>query len=158
MYTEIILAQSPLRLIEHNIGQKVFILRSPFLRSISLIADGGGTAVGGNACIQFFLSLLLPTKDLHKVLADLYMHVQGPCASTCTQLTKLTNVLKTWMILEMLRISPVIFGLSSSAFAKQDWNRQKSPFEPDKSISLAEPSDEKKFHLKLGKFKTFSAY
>ena len=45
-------------------------------------------------------------------------------ASTWTQLSKLTNVLNTWMTLElqpiMLQISPGTFGQSSSAFAKQD--------------------------------------
>ena len=37
----------------------------------------------------------LPTKDLHKVLADLCLVFQVSCASTWTQSSKLTNVLKT---------------------------------------------------------------
>ena len=66
----------------------------------------------------------LPTKDLHKVSADLCLLFQVSCVSTWTQLSRLTNVLITWTILEsqpiMLRILPGTFGLSSSAFAKQD--------------------------------------
>ena len=37
----------------------------------------------------------LPTKDLHKVLADLCLHFQVSCMSTWTQMSKLTNVLNT---------------------------------------------------------------
>ena len=66
----------------------------------------------------------LPTKDLHKVSADLCLLFQVSCASTWTQLSELTNVLNTWTILElqptMLRILPGTFGQSSSAFATQD--------------------------------------
>ena len=38
---------------------------------------------------------LLPTKDLHKVLADLCLLCQVSCVSTWTQSSKLTNVLNT---------------------------------------------------------------
>ena len=70
---------------------------------------------------------LLPTEDLlHKVLANLWLLFQASCASIWTQLSRLTNVLNTWMILEsqpiMLRTSPGTFGQSFSAFAMQDWN------------------------------------
>ena len=65
----------------------------------------------------------LPTKDLHKLSADLCLLFQVSCGSTWTQLLRLTNVLNTWMILEsqptMLRILPGTFGRSSSAIAMQ---------------------------------------
>ena len=48
-----------------------------------------------------FASKLLPTEDLHKVLADLCLLFRVSCASTWTQLSKLTNVLNTWMTLEL---------------------------------------------------------
>ena len=41
------------------------------------------------------LAELLPTKDLHKVLADPCLLFQVSCASTWTQSSKLTNVLNT---------------------------------------------------------------
>ena len=66
----------------------------------------------------------LPTKDLHKVSTDLCLLFQASCASTWTQLLRLTNVLNTWMIMElqpiMLQTLPGAFGQSSSAFARQD--------------------------------------
>ena len=66
----------------------------------------------------------LPTEDLNKVLADLCLSFRVSCASTWTQLSKLTNVLNTWTTLElqpkMLRILFGIIGQSSSAFAIQD--------------------------------------
>ena len=67
---------------------------------------------------------LLPTEDLHKVSADLCLHFRASCASTWTQLSNVTNVLNTWMTLElqpiMLRIVPGTFAQSSSVFARQD--------------------------------------
>ena len=66
----------------------------------------------------------LLTRDLHKVLADLCLLFRVSCENIWTQLSKLTNVLNTWMILELqpitLRTSPETFGQSSSAFAMQD--------------------------------------
>ena len=66
----------------------------------------------------------LPTGDLQKSLADLCLPFQASRASTWTQLSRLTNVPNTSMILEqqpiMLRILRGIFGQSSSAFAMQD--------------------------------------
>ena len=71
-----------------------------------------------------FASRTFATKDLHKVSADLCLLFRASCASTWTQLEKLTNALNTWMILEsqpiLLRTSPGTFGQSSSAFAMQD--------------------------------------
>ena len=42
---------------------------------------------------NFASRTFLPTKDLHKVLADLCLLFQVSCASTWTQSSKLTNVL-----------------------------------------------------------------
>ena len=71
---------------------------------------------------------LLRTEDLRKVSADLRLLFRVSCASTWTQLSKLTNVLNTLTTLElqpiMLRILPGTFGQSSSVFARQDWNWQ----------------------------------
>ena len=41
-----------------------------------------------------------PTKDLHKVSADLCLPFQASCASTWTQLLRLSNELNTWTVLE----------------------------------------------------------
>ena len=69
-----------------------------------------------------------PARDLHKALADLCLPFQAACASIWTQLSRLTNVLNTWMILESQPKTPWIlpgtFGQFSSVFARQDWNWQ----------------------------------
>ena len=44
---------------------------------------------------------LLPTGDLHKILTDLCLPFRVSWASTWNQLSRLTIVLKTWMILEL---------------------------------------------------------
>ena len=66
----------------------------------------------------------LSTEDLHKVSAGLCLLFRASCVSPWTQLSKLTNVLNTWMTLElqpiMLRILPRTFAQSSSVFARQD--------------------------------------
>ena len=66
----------------------------------------------------------LPTKDLQKVSADLCLLSQVSCASTSTQLSRLTNVLNTWTTMEShpitLRILPGTIGLSSNALARRD--------------------------------------
>ena len=71
-----------------------------------------------------FASITFAYKSLHEVSADPCLLFLASCASTWTQLSKLTNVLNTWTILEsqptMLRILPGTFGQSSSAFATQD--------------------------------------
>ena len=65
-----------------------------------------------------------PTGDLHNALADLCLLSQASCAIIWTQLSRLTNVLSMWMVLEsqsiMQRSSPGIFGQSSSACAMHD--------------------------------------
>ena len=50
---------------------------------------------------SFLIADLLPTEDLHKVLAVLYLLFQVSCMSTRTQLSKLINVLNMWRILEL---------------------------------------------------------
>ena len=53
-------------------------------------------------CLQsFFLAELPPTKDLHKVSADLCLLFHVSCASTWIQFSKLANVFKMWMIMEL---------------------------------------------------------
>ena len=76
-------------------------------------------------CLHLYLlAELLPIKDSHKVSADLCLLFRASCASTWTQLLRLTNELSTWMILElqpiMLRILPGTSGQFSIVFAKQD--------------------------------------
>ena len=70
----------------------------------------------------------LPTGDLHNVLIDLYVPFWVSCAATCTQLSRLTNVLNKWMILQlqpiMLWTLPRTFGQPSSAFAMPKSNRK----------------------------------
>ena len=71
-----------------------------------------------------FASELLPTGDLHNVLADLCPLLRVSFTSIWTQFSRLTIVLNTLTILElepiMPRNLPGTFGQSSSAFAKQD--------------------------------------
>ena len=73
---------------------------------------------GTNGLWKCLLSILLAepstTGDLHKALADLCPLFQASCGSIWTQLSKLTNVPNTWVILESqpitLRILPGTFG------------------------------------------------
>ena len=51
------------------------------------------TNVRWNCLDSLLLGEPLPTKDLHKVLADLCLLFQAACASTWTQLLRLTNML-----------------------------------------------------------------
>ena len=78
---------------------------------------------------SILLAELLPTKNLHRVSADLCLLFQVSRVSAWTQSLKLTNVLNSWMTLEsqpiMLQTSPGTFGQSSSSLANQDW---KVPF------------------------------
>ena len=123
----IITIQSALCQTQHNTWQESH-------SSVSLIAPKRITACRWrfNAqckCLHsILLAGLLPTEHMHKVLADLCLLFRVSCASTWTQLSKLTKVLNTWMTLElqpmMLRILPGTFGQSSSAFTKQDWSWQ----------------------------------
>ena len=70
-----------------------------------------------------FASRTFAYKRLAQVSADLCLLFRASGESTWTQLSKLTNVLNTWMILElqpkMLRTLPGTFGQSSSVFAWQ---------------------------------------
>ena len=70
------------------------------------------------------LAKLFPTKNSHKVSADLCLNSQVSFAITWTQLQDLTNVLNTWVMLGLkptrLPIIPGTSGKSLSAFAKQD--------------------------------------
>ena len=123
MTTQTIIIQSALCQMQHNTwqGSNYFV---------NLIAPKPMTVCrwrtkGQWKCLHLILLVEpLPTEDLHKVLADLCLLFRASCASTWTQLSKLTNVLNTWMILElqpiMLRILPETFGQFSIAFAMQD--------------------------------------
>ena len=76
--------------------------------------------------LAFFLPAeLLATRDSHKATADLSLLFRVSCVSTWTQLSRLTNVLNTWTILELRptlqRTLSGTFGQSSKAFAKLDW-------------------------------------
>ena len=141
MITLTIITQSALCQLQHNTWQGSHY-------SASLTAPKLTTACRWRTNVRwkFLHSILLaeplPTKDLHKVSADLCRLFRGSCASTWTQLLRLTNVLNTWMILElqviMLRILPGTFGQSLSVFARQDWNWQlkNATLESDKMNSI----------------------
>ena len=62
-----------------------------------IIACRWRTNVRWKCSHSILLVELLPTEDLHKVLADLCLLFRVSCASTWTQLSKLTDVLNTWM-------------------------------------------------------------
>ena len=123
MITLTIITQSALCQMQHNTWQENHY-------SASLIAPKLITAciwqtnIRWNCLHSILLAEPLPTKDSHRVSADLCLLFQASCASTGTQLSSLTNVLNTWMILDLrpirLRILPGTFGQSSSVFAKQD--------------------------------------
>ena len=114
----IIITQSALCQTQHNTWQG-----NPYSASLTalrlIIAYRWRTNVRWKCSHSILLAELLPTKDLHKVLADLCLPFQASCAGTWTQLSKLTNVLRTWTILGpqpiMLRVLPGTFGQSSSA-------------------------------------------
>ena len=121
----LIFTQSALRQMQHNTWQES-------LYSASLIDPKLVTVCRWRTNRQwkwlhsFLPAEFFPTKDLHKVSAQVCLPFQVSCASTWTQLLRLTNVLNIWLILElqpiMLRILHWIFGQSSSAFAIRDWN------------------------------------
>ena len=120
-----IFTQSALCQTQHNTWQG-----NPYCASLTapklIIACRWRTNVRWKCLLSILLAELLPTKDLHKVSADLCLPFQVSCASTWTELLKQTNVLNTWTILEsqptMLRTLPGTFEQSSSAFALQDRN------------------------------------
>ena len=119
-----IITQSALRQTQHNTWQG-----NPYSASLTALrlitACTWRTNVQWKCLHSILLADFLPTNDLHKASADLWLFFRASCASNWTQLSKLTNVLNTWMILEsqpiMLRSSPGTSGQSSSAFAMQDW-------------------------------------
>ena len=74
--------------------------------------------------LSFNFAEPVPIKDLHKVSADLCLLSQVSCASTWTQLSRLTNVPSAWTTLGLQPITLGLFtgtfGKSSNAFARQD--------------------------------------
>ena len=76
--------------------------------------------------VLYFASRTFAYVRLHRVLGHLCLPSRVSRASTWTQLSRLTNVFNTWMILElqpiMLQTVPGTFGQSSSAFAMQHSN------------------------------------
>ena len=122
-----IFTQSALCQTQHNTWQ--WILHFANFTALRLITVCRWRTNGQWKC---FLSILLAehsrTGDLHKVFADLCLPFEASCASYWIQLSRLTNVLNRWMILDlqpiMLRTLHGTFGQSSSAFVVQDWNWQ----------------------------------
>ena len=125
MITLILIILTELCKMQHNIWQRSL---SPATSIASrLIAVCRMRTNGQWTCSYSVLPAeRLPTKDLHKFSADLCLPSQASCASAWNQLLMLTNVLKTWMILQlqpkMLKILQGTIGQSSSAFARQNWN------------------------------------
>ena len=118
------------------------------------------TNVRWKCLLSILLAKPLPTKELQKVSADLCLRFQAPCASTWTQLSRLTNALNTWIMLESqpktLGVLRETFGHSSSAFARQDlnWQLKSATMESDELNSKAEPFLPREYHHNLTKFKT----
>ena len=69
--------------------------------ALKVVKVDGGSMVRGKAHILFFLAKLLPTEALHKALAQLCLHFSIISASTSTQLSKPTSVLKMWTVSEV---------------------------------------------------------
>ena len=90
----IIITQSALCQTQHNTWQG-----NPYSASLTaprlIIACRWRTNVRSKCLLSILLAEPLPTKDLHKVSADLCLPFQASCASTWTQLLKQTNVLNT---------------------------------------------------------------
>ena len=152
--------QSALRQTRHNTWQG-----NPYSASLTaprlIIACRWRTNARWKCLLSVLLAETLPTKDLHKVSADLCLPFQASCARTWTQLLKQTNVLNTWTILEsqptMLRTSPGTFGQSSGAFATQHWNWQlkNATLESGTLNFLEEQFHPREYRHKLTKFKIF---
>ena len=84
---------------QHNTWQKSHY--SANLTAPKLITVCRGRTNGQRKCLHsILLAELLPTKDLHRVSAYPCLLFQVSCASTGTQLSKLTNVLNLWTTLE----------------------------------------------------------
>ena len=105
--------QSALCQTQHNTWQGSHYAAS--LAAPKLITAGKWrTNVRWRCLNSILLAERLPIKDLHKAPAYLCLPLRASCASTWTQLLKLTIVLNTWMTSEsqpvMLRILPGTFG------------------------------------------------
>ena len=123
MITLTLFTQSALSQMPHNTWQGCHYSAS--LTALKLITACRWWTNDRWKCLHsFLLAEFWPTKDLHNVSADLCLLFQVSCASTWSQLSRLTNVLNTRTTLElqpiMLRILPGTFGQSSSVLAKQD--------------------------------------
>ena len=87
-----IIVQLALCQTQHNTWQEIHYSAS--LTASNLISVWRWRTKGQWKCLHStLLAELLPTKDLHKVLADLCLLFQISCVSTWTQSSKLTNVL-----------------------------------------------------------------
>ena len=157
MIIRTIITQLALCQTQHNTWQE-----NPYPASLTavriIIACRWHTNVRWKWLHSILLAELLPTKDLHKVSVDLCLLFWASCASTWTQLSKLTNVLNNWMTLELQPITlgtlPGTSGQSSSAFAMQDWNWQSksATLESGKLNSWAEPFHPRACRHKLTRF------
>ena len=117
------ITQSALCQMHHNTWQRSLCSASLTVPELITVCKWR-TNVRWKGLHSILLAELLPTKDLHKVSADLCLLFQASFVSIWTQLLSLTNVLNTMTILElqpiMLRILHGTVGQSSNAFAKQD--------------------------------------
>ena len=154
-----IITQSALCQTQHNTWQGNPC--SANLTALKLITVWRWRTNGQWKCLlSILLAELLPIRHLHKASADLCLLFQASCASTWTQLSRLTNVLNTCMILESqpitLRTSAGTFAQSSSAFAMQDWNwrSKKATLESGNLNFWEEPFRPKDYHHNLTKFRT----
>ena len=98
------------------------------------------------------LADLLRTEDLHNVSAGLCLFFQVSSVKTWTQLSKLTNVLSTWMTSELQSTTASEQSLRSE-FARKNWNQQQRSaiLESHKSNSKEKRFHSKESHHKLGK-------
>ena len=96
MITRTIITQLALCQTQHNTWQE-----NPYSASLTalslIIPCRWRTNVRWKCSHSILLAELLPTKDLHKVSADLCLLFCFSCAITWTQLSKLTNVLNTYV-------------------------------------------------------------
>ena len=123
MIIQTIITQSTLCQTQHNTWQGSPCSAS--LTALRLITVCKWRTNGQWKCLlSILLAEFLPTEDLHKASADMCLLFQASSASIWPQLSRLTNMLNTCMILESqpltLRTLPGTFGQPSSAFAMQD--------------------------------------
>ena len=102
---------------QHNTWQGSIYSASSTAPKIITVSEWR-TNVRWNCQHSIFLAEPLPTKELHKVLADLCLLSQASCTITSNQLLRLTNMLNTWTTLELqpirLRILPRFFDFSGN--------------------------------------------